>query len=140
VTLAAFVVAVSTPAVAQVADHLQCYKVKDVQPKATYTADLNGLAAQAGRLIEVPAALVCVPTTKTNVTPAPPGGGRIGAAAPFGCYEVECPKTTLPTVGLDDQFGNRTVTPQARKLVCAPAEAASGGRRARPRAAQDAAS
>ena len=63
------------PTGAQVPDHLNCYKIKDPQAKATYTADLGGLVAEPGCTIKVPAKLACVPATKTNVAPTPPGTG-----------------------------------------------------------------
>ena len=63
------------PVSAQVSDHLKCYKVKDSRPKASYDADLQGLAPEPGCTIKVPAKLLCVETTKTNVQPTPPGGG-----------------------------------------------------------------
>ncbi len=104
-----------------VADHLKCYKVKDPQAKVPYTADLGGLVAEPGCTIKVPAVMVCVPATKTNVNPTPPGGGATGTPNAFGCYKIKCPKTTLPALQLNDQFGSRSVTPSAPKLLCAPA-------------------
>jgi len=103
-----------------VADHLKCYKVKDPQPRASYTADLGGLVAEPGCTIRVPAVMACVPATKTNVTPTPPGGGGTGMPNAFGCYKIKCPRPTLPAFQLNDQFGNRSVTPSAPKLLCAP--------------------
>jgi type 1 fimbria pilin len=112
----------AAPAGAQpVADHLKCYKVRDPQARTSYTADLEGLVAEPGCRISVPAKTACVPATKTNVTPAPPGGGGTGTPNPFLCYKVKCPKVTPPTVALTDQFGSRTVTPSKASLVCAPA-------------------
>ena len=61
------------PTGAQVPDHLKCYKVKDPQAKTTYTADLAGLVAEPGCTIKVPAIMACVPASKTNVQPMPPG-------------------------------------------------------------------
>src|SRR5690348_16185347 len=75
VGLAAVCLAWVAPGAAQpVPDHLKCYKVKDTQPKATYTADLGGLVAEPGCLIKVPGNLLCVEATKTGITPTPPGG------------------------------------------------------------------
>src|SRR5207253_3204227 len=100
------------PAGAQpVGDHLQCYKVKDPQAKTTYTADVGGLVAEPGCLIKLPAVMACVPATKTNVVPTPPGGGGTGTPNAFGCYKVKCQKATLPSLVLNDQFGSRSVTP-----------------------------
>jgi hypothetical protein len=101
-------------------DHLECFKSKDPQQKATYTADLAGLALEPGCQVKVPAKLTCVPTAKTNVAPPPPGGGQTGVPNGFNCYTVKCPKTPLPTVPTADQFGTRTVTLGPSKLLCAP--------------------
>ena len=49
-----------------VPDHLKCYKPKDPQQKATYTADIVGLTAEPGCIVKVPAKLTCVPAIKTN--------------------------------------------------------------------------
>ena len=103
-----------------IADHLKCYRVKDSQKKTKYTATLDGLAAEPGCAIKVPAIMVCVPASKTNVQPPPPGGGATGIAGAFGCYKVKCPKATLPSFHLKDQFGDRMVIPTAPKLLCAP--------------------
>lgn len=122
--LSAFVaaLALTSPAQAQpVGDHLKCYKVKkDPAPKQKYTADLGGLVPEPGCIISVPAVMACVPATKSNVTPTPPGGGGTGTPNTFGCYKVKCPKATLPALQLHDQFGNRSVIPSASKLLCAP--------------------
>ena len=103
-----------------VADHLKCYKVKSREAKATYTANLDGLTPEPGCVIKVPADLMCVPTTKTDVDPPPPGGGPTGVPNGFNCYRVKCPKTELPAVPTQDQFGTRTVTPRSAKMLCAP--------------------
>jgi len=66
-----------------VTDHLACYKIKDSAAKAAYTANVSGLAVQTGCTIKVPAALTCAPASKTNVTPAPPGGGGVGTPNRF---------------------------------------------------------
>ncbi len=108
------------PAAAQVADHLNCYKVKDPLAKASYTADLGGLAPAPGCLIKTPAKLLCVETTKTNVAPPPPGSAPAGSAGRFACYKVKCPKATLGAVPFTDQFGTRSLVPSAPKLLCAP--------------------
>ncbi len=109
------------PAHAQPApDHLTCFKVKDPQAKTTYTADLDSVLMLPGCTIKVPAAMACVPTIKSNVQPPPLGGGGTGTPNAFGCYKVKCPKATPPQVVLNDQFGIRSVTPSAPKLLCAP--------------------
>jgi hypothetical protein len=102
-------------------DHLKCYKVEDTQPKASYTADLGGLVAEPGCVIKVPGKMLCVEATKTNVTPTPPGGtANMGSAGRFLCYKVKCPKVGVAALQWQDQFGARTVTPSAPKMVCAP--------------------
>lgn len=103
-----------------VADHLQCYKAKDPQAKATYTADVAGLVLEPGCRVKVPAKLTCVPAAKTNVVPPPPGGGGSGTPNGFNCYQVKCPRAALPAVATQDQFGARTVTPGPAKMLCAP--------------------
>jgi hypothetical protein len=119
----------ASPARAQIADHLSCYKVRDPQAKATYTADVGGLVepAEAGCTIKVPAVMACVPATKSNVSPTPQGGGGTGTPNAFGCYKIKCRKTTLPAVQLNDQFGSRSVVPVTGKLLCAPAATAPCG-------------
>ena len=105
-----------------VADHLECYRVKDPQARASYTADLTGLAPGNGCIIKVPAKYLCVGTEKTNVHPAPPGGGRGGSpTGAFLCYGLKCPRGTPPPVPIVDQFGSRTVVPRRPPLLCAPA-------------------
>ena len=119
----ALVAALTLPAVASalpVPDHLKCYKIKDPAPHASYTADLGDLVAEPGCLIRVPAIMACVPATKTNVTPTPPGGGGTGTPNAFGCYKIKCPRATLPAFPLNDQFGSRSVTPKTPSLLCAP--------------------
>jgi len=104
-----------------VADHLKCYKVKDTETKATYTAHLGGLADEPGCLIKVPGTVLCVETTKTEVVPTPPGGeDDTGPAGRFMCYKVKCPKAALAPLQWHDQFGDRQVTPSAPKMVFAP--------------------
>jgi len=68
----------------------------------------------------------CVPATKTNVVPTPPGGGATGTPNSFFCYKVKCPRATLPTLPGYDQFGNRTVAPKTAHLLCAPLAPAPG--------------
>jgi hypothetical protein len=98
----------ATTAVAQVPDHLECFKVRDSQARATYRADVAGLVAEPGCVIRVPGTLFCTQTTKSNVDPVPPGGaGDGGPAGRFLCYKLKCPKAALPTVTWNDQFGSR---------------------------------
>jgi hypothetical protein len=108
------------PAAGQIPDHLRCYKVKDPETRATYTADLGGLTPGVGCVIRVPAKLACVPITKTNVAPTPPDEGGTGTSNPFFCYKVKCSGATPVPIPGEDQFGSRTVTASVTKLLCAP--------------------
>jgi hypothetical protein len=119
--VAVLAVLISTAQAHAQTDHLTCYKVKDPQAKASYTAKLEALAVAPGCKIKVPAKLACVPTTKTiSGPPFPPGGGGTGTPNSFFCYKVKCAKATLPTLAGSDQFGSRTVTPKGTALLCAP--------------------
>jgi len=105
----------------QTKDHLTCYRLaRDPQTHATYTADLDALVPQPGCRILVPAKMACVPTTKSNVQPTPPGTGGTGTPNSFYCYKVKCPHVVLPTITGEDQFGSRIVTPGSARLLCAP--------------------
>ena len=109
------------PVSAQVSDHLKCYRVKDAAPRATYTADLGGLAPEPGCIVKVPGQLLCVEATKTNVQPSPPFSVTGSPTRRFLCYKVKCKKTVLPTaVQWTDQFGRRVLTPRTSSLLCAP--------------------
>jgi len=110
----------TTSAHAQVADHLKCYKIKDPQAKATYTADLGGLAAEPGCTIKVPAKLLCMQATKTNVSPPPLVTPAADPPGDFLCYKVKCPKSGRFSVPFTDQFGARTVEADAAKMLCVP--------------------
>src|SRR5689334_15642677 len=106
---------------AQVPDHLKCFKVRDQLRLTRYTADLSGLVPQDGCKIRVPAELICLPSTKTNVSPTPPGSGGAGPTTNgFACYRVNCPRVSLPGVLIQDQFGTRGGTAGAANLLCAP--------------------
>ena len=115
------------PTAAQVPDHLKCFRVRDQLRQTFYSADLSGLVPQAGCRIKVPAAFICLPSTKTNVSPTPPGGGEGPPAGGFACYRVKCPRAELPGVVIDDQFGTRTGTPAFANMLCAPLNPTTSG-------------
>src|SRR5262245_17735200 len=96
---------------AAVRDHLACFKIKDPLAGASYTADLDALAVEEGCTIRVPAKVACVASSKTNVTPTPPGGVGNAVLDPFVCYKVKCAKQIHPGVAAPDQFGSRTLEP-----------------------------
>ena len=117
--------------VAQVEDHLKCYKVKDPL-KIAGTADLDtsqfGVDPGCTILKAKKARLFCVPATKTNVsvvdkstgnpiTPRPVGGSDPGDRL---CYKVKCERA-VPDQEVTDQFGTRTVAKLQAALVCTPA-------------------
>jgi hypothetical protein len=105
--------------------HRKCYKIKDPATKATYTLDLAAAPepAEVGCILRAPAKLLCLVSTKTNVTPPPSGGGppTTTTGAKLLCYKIKCPKASLVPVPVEDQFGGRTVTPGAAKMLCVPA-------------------
>jgi hypothetical protein len=118
-------VGLAMPAGAQVADHLQCLKIKDALGKASYTATLTPtdptFPAAPGCLIQVPAKLLCVDVAKTNVVGTPPPGPVVGAPTDkLLCYTTKCPKESLATK-VTDQFGTHQVTVKGTGLLCAPA-------------------
>jgi hypothetical protein len=112
-----------------VTDHLACYKIKDALGRGRYTATVAGIVAQDGCTIMVPATTFCAPAGKTNVVPAPPGGGGIGTPNSFTCYKVKCPTRPKPVSPptLSDQFGTRVVTMGQTELLCAPNAGATDG-------------
>lgn len=108
------------------AEDLRCSKVKDPQAKTKYVADVLGITAEAGCTIKVPATMVCVPATTTDIVPAPPGPSSNSTSKGLACYQMKCPKKkgqkTLPNVRVDDQFGDRSVTPKPSNLLCVPVD------------------
>jgi hypothetical protein len=118
----AFALVLLAPALAsgQTPDHLACYKLRDTASPARYTATLNGLTAEPGCRIKVPAKMLCVPTTKEDVAPAPPGTPAGPPAGRFLCYAVKCPRQPRAALPVADQFGSRSATPVVSKLLCAP--------------------
>ena len=109
-------------------DHYECYKVKDVRPKASYTMDLiagvAGFTNELGCSIRLGAKEACIEVVKQNVNPTPPGGGPgpgPGADAKFLSYKLKCPTPFLPADGITDQFGAGTFTPAKPSLLLVPA-------------------
>jgi hypothetical protein len=102
--------------------HLECFKIKDNLPAATYKADQ--LLGEVGCVIRVPAKVFCSATSKSNVTPPPPGGGPdVGLnVAGFFCYKEKCP-VVHASISAKDQFGRHSMpfTAVRSKMLCAPA-------------------
>lgn len=112
-------------ALAAVADHQQCYKIKDDAPKALYTADLvptdPAFPTVTGCEVKVPASMLCIDVEKTNVTPIPPGAAAGLPAQKSLCYKVKCPKLDpAVTVAETDQFGAHNVIAKQTSLLCVP--------------------
>src|SRR5262249_41256933 len=115
---ALWLTSVSAPSAS--ADDLKCYKVKDPETKLKYTADVTGITVEPGCTIQVPAVMACVPATKKNVTPTPPGSASTETSKGLACYKLKCEKQELGGLRVDDEFGDRSVAPAAAKLLCAP--------------------
>jgi hypothetical protein len=110
---------------AQTNDHLTCFGVKDSAPRAKYQATLSTAAGSQRCIVRTPAKFGCVPTTKSEVTPAPPGGGPASSAAgAFLCYRAKCPKSSV-SENVNDQFGARLVVLKASRFLCVPADVAA---------------
>jgi len=110
-------------------DHFECFKTKDLRPKASYTMDLlsgvAGFTDELGCTVKLGAKQVCVQATKQNVAPPPPGGGPgpgPDSGAKFIVYELKCPKAIVPPGTFADQFGAGSFTPKAASTLVVPAE------------------
>lgn len=117
----------ATPAAAQVADHLKCYKIKDpLKLAGTVDLDTPQFGLDPGCRVSK-AKLFCVPASKTNVavedrgtgpiTPLPVSGPQPGDRI---CYKVRCDQPVADQQATD-QFGTRTLGKFKTALVCTPA-------------------
>lgn len=121
-TLAALALALPCAAAAQVQDHLACFAVKDSAPRSKFQVTVATDAGPQSCLVRTPAKIACVPAAKTQVTPAPPGGGpSTSVAGAFLCYRAKCARPSS-TQNVVDQFGARVVKFRASRFVCAPAD------------------
>jgi len=124
-TCVATLFAAAAPASAQSPplDHLSCFKIRDRAVRAAYTANLEtsdpGIALEPGCKVKVPATMLCVDTSKTGVSPPPPGAADGPSAGRYLCYTVKC-DGTRPDRTLVDQFGTHPVTVGPAKMLCAP--------------------
>lgn len=124
-TLSVLVAVWAGPAsAAPVFDHLQCFRIKDLLEKTTYTADLTAadpvfVAAERGCEIQMPARMLCVDARKTNVEPVPPGAPDGVPAQKYLCYRAKCGRTRPSTV-LEDQFGVHLFSINSTTMICAP--------------------
>jgi hypothetical protein len=129
ILLAAVLLALPATARAQVADHLECYKIKDpVRLAAVVDLDAPQFGLEAGCQVKR-ARMFCVPAENTvisakdkatgnPITPLSVSGPNPGDRI---CYKVKCPLPFPPDTQVTDQFGTRTVTGLKPFLLCAPA-------------------
>lgn len=118
----------ATTTVPPIPGHLECYKTKDPRPKVPYTLDLlagvGGYDDEIGCTVKAGAKLICVETTKQNVSPSPPGGGPVvppNAGSIFLSYKIKCPPTTRPPALLGDQFGSSVFDVRTAAELLVPA-------------------
>jgi hypothetical protein len=90
--------------------------------RTRYSLTLSNDAGTPGCRIKVPAKLVCLESTKSNVSPTPPGGGPTTSSTQgFLCYQMKCQRSGVASAEMQDQFGRRTVAFRGSTLLCAPA-------------------
>ena len=114
-------------AAAQTADHLKCFKIKDLAQFKSATADLipsNPNFAGQNCSLKGKGAQLCVPADKANVVI------EEGTDSPFPtqvlqnsqlCYKVKCPTALAGNLNVTDQFGTRNVAMGKTTKVCGPA-------------------
>lgn len=119
---------VAGPAVAQLHDHLKCYKVRDETSFAA-TVDLRPaddalFAVDVGCAVKVRSRQLCFPVEKDLVASS---SGQLNVTGQelnnaFLCYAVKCPAIAVPeALQMSDQFGTRTVTRLKTSTICGPA-------------------
>jgi hypothetical protein len=128
---ATVVAAISSRAPAQTFDHLKCYRVKDLRAQANvdYTVDLaTRLGMPFGPetcRLESRARQLCVDTTKSNVSPPPPGAPSGASAQVYVCYTMRCTREADITIEATDQLGGSGLLQvkrhSAKRILCAPA-------------------
>ena len=131
---AVFCLTWTAPGLAQVPDHLKCYKIKDTLALLG-TADLNSPQFGFDPACRIKkAVLFCVPvttssldaidkTTKEPIVPLRIRGGESGARPDDQlCYKIRCPEpATIADQSATDQFGSRTLSKFKTSLLCVPA-------------------
>jgi hypothetical protein len=115
--------ALAVPAFAQpTSDHLACYKVKDRGSKGRFTMVVTNAGVTQSCTAKLPARMACIESVKSDVVPAPPGGGPSPTGAGnFLCYTVKCPRPSPPDFEMEDQFGRRGIDFRKAQVLCAPA-------------------
>src|SRR5208283_2405708 len=108
----------------QTPDHLKCYKIKDsVSIGAVLSLDSPQFGVEPDCAIDGRAIEFCVPVCKT-VIQGPTPTGFVGHGLPDDelCYTLNCQKSNAPTsLGVEDQFAKRTISPAKANMICAPA-------------------
>ncbi len=121
-----------TSAVAQLNDHLQCYKVKDTSIVLKGTVDLDDTLSGSLAGCKISAAkMFCTGSAKSNpqvfnvttpITVLPHTGVAIPDDQDRLCYKVSCPKLDPPEANqtVTDQFGQHALTKLKTGMVCTP--------------------
>lgn len=121
-----------TSAVAQVKDHLQCYKIKDTSIVLKGTVDLDDTLSGALAGCKISSAkMFCTGAAKSNpsvfnittpITVLPHTGIAIPDDQDRLCYKVSCPKLDPPEANqtVTDQFGQHALTKLKTGMVCTP--------------------
>ncbi len=111
VAVCAFVGGGPSRASAQVADHLKCYKVKDLRAQTnihftlTLTPTMPPFTVETGCQVQSAARNVCIPVVKSSVSP-PPFPAPAGAPAQvYTCYNMRCPREQNVNFNIQDQIG-----------------------------------
>ena len=121
-TLAMF----ASAAVAQTADHLKCYKIKDIAQFKDATADLlpsNPSFPGQNCTLKGKGAQLCVPADKDNVVVEAGTDNDFGSQALANaqlCYKLKCDTSIAANIEVTDQFGNRTVALGKTTKLCGP--------------------
>jgi NHL repeat len=119
-----FLLAIAAPSIAQVNDHLKCYKVKNTTLYQGAVDLLTADGLEANCKIRIKPVLYCTPATKfvknTGGSPTLPVSGP-PLPNDFICYKIACPPPFPPDRVRNDQFGPHTLAKLTPKIVCAPA-------------------
>ncbi len=122
-------IVVSAIASAQVADHLECYKIRDpVKLRAFVDLDSPQFGLAANCKVST-AKLFCVPAEKAVISAVDKATRLPIAALPVTgpdagdrvCYKVKCSEPFPPDTQVSDQFGTRTIKRLKTQMLCAPA-------------------
>jgi hypothetical protein len=109
--------ALSTPAVAQVQDHLTCFKTRDIK-QVKYALDMLALKQPEftvkGCIVAGRSVTFCVPTTKILRDPNKPAANLPGSVIDFDYvqFKIRCPNAVGPPRKLvtDQLAGSRVIT------------------------------